>query len=68
MTVIDLFENGKLKSQKLNLASLLSKPEQYLAPIRALDVDEQCTSLQRVIDYLSQKVPKCKAFVWLLYA
>ena len=53
MVVIDLYEQAKLKGQKLNLASLLAKPEfkqQHLAPIRALDEDEQCKLLQRVID------------------
>ena len=50
---MDLFENAKLKGQKLNLASLLSKPEfrqQYLAPIRCLEPDEQCLLLHKVID------------------
>ena len=52
MVVIDLYEQAKLKGQKLNLANLLAKPEfkqQHLAPIRALDADEQCKLLQRVI-------------------
>ena len=49
---MDLFEKAKLKGQKLNLASLLSKPEfrqQYLAPIRCLEADDQCMLLNRVI-------------------
>lgn len=53
MIVIDLYEQAKLKGQKLNLANLMSKPDfkqQYLAPIRALDADNQCLLLQRVID------------------
>ena len=52
MNVIDLFEQAKLKGQKLNLSSLLSKPDfkqQYLAPIRALEEDDQCMLLERVI-------------------
>ena len=50
--VIDCYEEGKLKGQKLNLSSLLSKPEfkqQYLAPIRALEENDQCLLLERVI-------------------
>ena len=42
--VMDLFENAKLKGQKLNLATLTTKPEfkqQYLAPIRSLDEADQ---------------------------
>lgn len=53
MKVIDLFEEAKLKGQRLNLSSLLSKPEfkqQYLAPIRALEESDQCLLLQKVID------------------
>lgn len=50
---MDLFESAKLKGQKLNLTSLLSKPEfrqQYLAPIWSLEADEQCLLLKKVID------------------
>jgi hypothetical protein len=50
---MDLFESAKLKGQKLNLTSLLSKPEfrqQYLAPIRCLEADQQCLLLNKVID------------------
>ena len=53
MKVIDLYEEAKLKGQKLNLSSLLSKPEfkqQYLAPIRALEENDQCLLLKKVID------------------
>ena len=53
MEVMDLFENAKLKSQKLNLTTFLMKPEfkqQYLAAIRRLDEHDQCTVLQKVID------------------
>ena len=49
---MDLFEKAKLKGQKLNITSLLSKPEfrqQYLAPIRCLEADDQCMLLNRVI-------------------
>ena len=51
--VMDRFELAKLKGQKLNLATLMSKPEfkqQYLAPIRCLDEEDQCALLQMVID------------------
>ena len=51
--VMDLFENAKLKGQKLNLSTLLTKPEfkqQYLAPIRRLNEHDQCTLLQEVIN------------------
>jgi len=50
--IMDLFEEGKLKGQKLNLSKLLSKPEfkqQYIAPIQALSEDDQCALLQRVV-------------------
>ena len=49
--VIDRYEEGKLKGQKLNLSTLLSKPEfkqQYLAPIRALEEKDQCMLLEWV--------------------
>ena len=51
--VMDQFEQAKLKAQKLNLATLMSKPEfkqQYFAPISCLDEEDQCTLLQMVID------------------
>lgn len=38
--VMDLFENVKLKGQKLNLSTLSTKSEfkqQYLAPIRCIE-------------------------------
>jgi len=50
--IMDLFEEGKLKGQKLNLSKLLSKPEfkqQYNVPKRALSEDDQCALLQRVV-------------------
>lgn len=50
--VMDLFEKGKLKNQKLNLIALLYKPEfkqQYLAPIHSLPVDDQVAILNKVI-------------------
>lgn len=50
---MDLFENGKLKDQKLKLDNLMCKPEfkqQYLAPIRTLPEDDQCDLLQKVIN------------------
>jgi hypothetical protein len=53
MKVIDLYEEAKLKGQKLNLSSLLSKPEfkqQYLAPIRALEEEDHCLLLKKVTD------------------
>ena len=52
--VMDLFEQAKLKGQKLNLATLLSKSEfkqQYLAPIRVMEEDEQCQLLDQVITH-----------------
>ena len=50
---MDLFEKAKLEGQKLNLSTLLTKPEfkqQYLAPIRKLEEADQCTLLQKVIN------------------
>jgi len=50
---MDLFEHAKLKGQKLNLSTLLAKPEfkqQYLAPIRVLEEEEQCQLLQKLRD------------------
>ena len=47
------FETSKLKGQKLNLSTLLSKPEfkqQYLTPIRSLDEEDHCTLLTKVIE------------------
>ncbi len=52
MEVMDLFEQAKLKGQKLNLSTLLTKPEfkqQYLTPIRKLDENDQCALLRKVI-------------------
>ena len=49
--VMNMFGNVKLKSQKLNLTTLMSNPEfkqQYLPPIRSLD-DDQCTLPTQVI-------------------
>ena len=49
---MNLFEKAQLKGQKLNLATLTSKPEskqQYLAPIRSLDADDQADLLSKVI-------------------
>ena len=51
---MDLYEAAALKSQKLNLSTLMTKPEfkqQYLAPIRRLDEHDQCTLLQEVIGH-----------------
>ena len=50
---MDLFQEAKLKGQKLKLSNLLSKPDfkqQYLAPIRTLEESSQCLLLQKVID------------------
>lgn len=50
---MDLFEQAKLKGQKLKLSTLLTKPEfkqQYLAPIRSLEEEEQCQLLQKLIN------------------
>lgn len=50
--VMDLFEKVKLKGQKLNLSSLLTKPEfkqQYLAPIRRLEEEDQISLLGKVV-------------------
>ena len=52
MEVMDLYENAKLKGQKLNLSTLLSKPEfkqNYLTPIRTLPPDDQCEILSEVV-------------------
>lgn len=52
--VMDLFEHAKLKGQKLNLSTLLTKPEfkqQYFAPIRRLGEEEQCYLLTKVYKY-----------------
>ena len=48
---MDLFEQAKLKGQRLNLSTLLTKPEfkqQYFAPIRRLEESEQCCLLTKV--------------------
>ena len=40
MKVMDMFEMGSLKDQKLNVKQFVSKPEfkqQHLAPLRALE-------------------------------
>lgn len=53
MKVMNMFEESKLKGQKLKLSTLLSKPDfkqQYLAPIRGMQEKEQCKLLQRIID------------------
>ena len=50
---MDLFEQGRLKGQKLSLSSLISKPQfkqQYLTPIRTLSQADQMSILQKVID------------------
>ena len=50
--VMDLFEQSKLKAQKLRMSTLLQKPEfkqNYLAPIRTLPNSDQCLLLQKVI-------------------
>ena len=50
--VMDLFEKGALKDQKLNTKSLLAKPEfkqQYLAPLRAIEEAQQCAILSSVV-------------------
>ena len=50
--VMDLFEKGALKDQKLNTKSLLAKPEfkqQYLAPLRAIEEAQQCAILSIVV-------------------
>lgn len=50
---MDLFQEAKLKGQKLKLSNLLSKPDfkqQYLSPIRTLEESSQCLLLQKVID------------------
>ena len=52
INAMDLFENAKLKGQKLNLSKLLAKPEfkqQYLAPIRWLEECDQISLLRKVI-------------------
>ena len=53
MKVMDLFEQAKLKGQRLNLSTLLAKPEfkqQYLAPIKAVDEEVQVKLLTKLID------------------
>ena len=49
---MSFYEKAQLKGQKLNLASLISKPEykqQYFAPIRSLDADDQADLLSKVV-------------------
>jgi hypothetical protein len=51
--IMDLFEHGRLKSQKLNLSTLMSKPQfkqQYFAPIRTLTTSEQISILNQVLN------------------
>lgn len=51
--VMDLYEQAKLKGQKLRLATLLHKPDfkqNYLTPIRSLSKEDQCSLLQRVVE------------------
>ena len=51
--VMDLFKKCKLKGQKLKLATLMAEPEfkqQYLAPIRTLEENDQCSLLTKVIN------------------
>ena len=50
--VMNLYEKAQLKGQKLNLATLISKPEfkqQYFAPIRSLNFDDQADLLSNVV-------------------
>ncbi len=50
---MDLYEEAKLKGQKLRLATLLHKPEfkqNYLTPIRCLGQRDQCHLLERVVN------------------
>lgn len=50
VTVMDLFEKAKLKDQKLRSSSTNAKPDfkqQYLAPIRCLELNDQCSLLER---------------------
>ena len=52
MKVMDIFEMGSLKDQKLNVKQLVLKPEfkqQYLAPLRALSIDDQYSILTKVV-------------------
>ena len=48
--VMDLFEKAKLKDQKLRSSSTNAKPDfkqQYLTPIRCLELNDQCSLLDR---------------------
>ena len=48
--VMDLFEKAKLKDQKLRSSATNAKPDfkqQYLAPIRCLELNDQCSLLER---------------------
>ena len=50
--VMDMFEQSKLKGQKLKLSNLLQKPEfkqNYFAPIRTLTTKEQCNLLSKLV-------------------
>lgn len=50
---MDLFEQGRLKRQKINLSTLISKPQfkqKYLTPLRTLSQTEQLHILQEVRD------------------
>ena len=51
--VMDLFEQGRLKGQKINLGSLRSKPEfkqHHLIAIRTLPISDQIQILEQVIN------------------
>ena len=53
ITAMDLFQEGRLKGQKIKVSSLISQPEfkqQYLAPIRALDPADQINLLTKLTE------------------
>ena len=53
MQVMDGFEDGRLKDQKLSRKQNISKPEfrqQYIQPIQCLPADFQLQKLQLVVD------------------
>ena len=57
MQVMDGFEDGRLKDQKLSRKQNISKPEfrqQYIQPIQCLPADFQLEKLQLVVD---KKIP-----------
>ena len=57
MQVMDGFEDGQLKDQKLSRKQNISKPEfrqQYIQPIQCLPADFQLEKLQLVVD---KKIP-----------